>query len=111
MLRLFKTAEDGNDEDVVREITDQVALKVISELNPMAERMSAAELRGYARARSVGLIRQEFQTAVREPCSAEKRKELEARVSERTVHAVVRCFAAGPISALPRPHVWMRKAA
>src|SRR5256885_6463145 len=112
MLRLFRASADANRDAVVREITGRVVAEVISQLGANAERMSPAELRGYVRASSRTLIRKGFQAAgLGETLSAKERSEQQARVSERIVHDVVRSFAAGPLLAIPEPHVAARKAA
>jgi hypothetical protein len=112
MLRLFKTTDEAERDVLVRQITERVAAQIIADLNPTAERMSTAELRGYVRARSRSLVRQEFQAAEHgEPVSTNERQEQEIRVLERIVHEVVRSLAVGPISTIPLPHVSRRKAA
>src|SRR3954469_25733515 len=98
MLRLFKTSDGADHDAVVREITERVAAQLTLELTPETERMSNAELRGYVRARSHALVRQEFQAAdVSARFSIKGRHEHAARISERVVHIVVSSFALGHI--------------
>jgi|tagenome__1003787_1003787.scaffolds.fasta_scaffold20517060_2 hypothetical protein len=112
MLRLFKTSDEDEHDVLVRQITERLAVQMIVDLNQAAERMSPAELRGYVRARSRALVRQDFQAAgFGKPLSTNERQEQETRVVERIAHEVVRSLAAGPISTIPLPHVSMRKAA
>src|SRR5690242_20011724 len=112
MLRLFKAPENADRDLVVREIAERVAARVTTQFVSDVGRMSTAELRGYVRARSRALIRQEFQAAdFRGRWSNQKRHENETQVLERVVHDVVRSLIAGPISSIPLPHISLRKSA
>src|SRR3954462_4438751 len=106
MLRLFETSDGADHNAVVREITERIAARLRMELRPETERMSNAELRGYVRARSRALVRQEFQVAdVSARFSIKGWHEHAARISERVVHIVVSSFAMGHIPAIPSPHI------
>ena len=84
MLRLFKTPENADRDLVVREIAERVATQLTTQLVSDVGRMSTAELRGYVRARSRALIRQEFQAAhFHGQWSIQKRHENETQVLER----------------------------
>jgi hypothetical protein len=111
MLRLFKAPENADRDLVLREIAERVATRLTTQLVSDVGRMSAAEMRGYVRARSRALIRQEFQAAELHGLSSTDKQAEETQVLERIVHVVVRSLIAGPISAIPLPHISMRNAA
>jgi hypothetical protein len=111
MLRLIRSM-DNSDHDVVRRIAEGVAAEMISQLAPLAERMSTAEFRGYVRAHSRAFVRRKLQAAgSSELFPSGNREDNEAAVLDGVVHSVVRSFARGSISPIPLPHVSLRKAA
>ena len=111
MLNFNKRAQSARCDLVVREVVERSAASTLSQLSPAAERMSVAELRGYARAHAWPLIRAEMERFASDfDLSEDQSNELLARALEQTVYLVTQAYVAAPIVAIPIPHIGARAA-
>jgi hypothetical protein len=96
---------------LTREIAERCANAVLAQLSGEALQMSAAQLRGYVRARAWSHVSAELQDAA---ATGRVRRsqaiELAARALEQTVHIVVAANTAAPVIAMPMPHIGRRAA-
>jgi hypothetical protein len=112
MLGLKRNNSGADFEAIVREIAERCASLALSHFSNAADRMGAAQLRGYARA----LVWPQVCAAVHE-AEADGRipttqtNELVARALEQTVHLVTDAHKSAPIIAMPAPHIGYRAAA
>jgi hypothetical protein len=99
-------------EAIVRETAERCAAATLSQLDPAAERMSPAELRGYVRAHAWPAICAELrQFTMSKRRSQANADDLAARALEQTVHLVTRAYATAPVIVMPMPHIALRAAA
>jgi hypothetical protein len=111
-LRFKKLTVNGHYDAIAREIAERCAEAIVSKLDNAANRMSAAELRGYVRASAWPWICAEVQAIDSQPQLAKsERVELAARALEQTAHLVTRALMSAPIIAMPTPHIGQRAAA
>ena len=109
----FKRNNSGADFDgLVREIAERCATATLSQLGSAANRMNAAQLRGYARAHARPQIWAETQNAESNiGLTPSQANELAARALEQTVHLVTLAYLSAPVVAMPAPHIGRRAAA
>ena len=103
----FSNNNSGVDCDaIVREIAERCASATLSKLSAAAERMSAAQLRGYVRAHAWPQVWDEMQnTKALGRVTQCQTVDLAARVLEQTVHLVTCAYLTAPVVAMPAPHI------
>jgi hypothetical protein len=112
IFRLPGRAGPRHRDTLVHDIAEQVLPVVMRRFPSEPAAMSAAELRGYLRARAWNDVR----AAVRR-CLDERRGHstpeavLLADLLERTVHLAIREHLVPPVVSIPMPHVRLRAAA
>jgi hypothetical protein len=103
----------GNQVDrLVRDVVERSMATVRERLSGITDSMSAAELRGYVRARAAQPIRVHAEQIL----ALHRRQdamldEVVARALERTVHQIVRQSMMQPVVNMPAAHVRLRAAA
>jgi hypothetical protein len=109
----FKRNNTGADGDaLVREISERCAAATLSQLSRAAERMSAAQLRGYVRAHAWPQVWAEVQRAeANGRLTMSHVNDLAAKILEQTIHAVTSAYLTAPVVAMPAPHIGRRAAA
>lgn len=96
---------------LAREIAERSASATFEELGKIADRMPAAELRGYVRGHAMPFAFDEaIQLVGRELPKAELIVLISAALDQVT-HLVVRQFTSSPVVAVPAPHIRLRIAA
>lgn len=96
---------------LAREIAERSAAATLLRLRADAEKMSAAELRGYVRAHALPFVRAEAANLADCELSRTQFERSIAMALEQTTHLVVRQLKAHPVVAIPAPHVRLRLAA
>ena len=109
----FKRNNSGCDLDgLVRGIAERSASATLSQLSGAANRMNAAQLRGYARAHAWPQIWAETQDAESNyGLTKSQANELAAKALEQAVHIVTMAYLSAPVVAMPAPHIGRRAAA
>jgi hypothetical protein len=111
MLGLRNNNSGAESGAIVREIAERCASVTLSQLSAAAERMSAAQLRGYVRAHAWPQVWDEAQRAEVDGRLAKSLAgDLAVRVLEQTVQLVTRAYMTAPVVAMPAPHIGRRAA-
>jgi hypothetical protein len=112
MLGFRKTCSGAECEAIIHEIAERSAVATLSQLSTIAERMNAAQLRGYVRAHAWPEVWGKLQDAAADGRLTNTQvNELAGRALEQTVQAVARAYLVAPVVALPTPHIGRRAAA
>ncbi len=106
MSRFKKITANGRYDANARGIAERCAATIVSKLDNNANRMSAAELRGYVRVLAWPLVCAEVQAIdAAEQLVKSEQVELAARALEQTVHLVNSAHISAPVIAMPAPHI------
>jgi hypothetical protein len=115
MTRIFRFRQRPtfqHHDTLVHEIVERLWPAMHCLLGSNTAAMSAAELRGYLRARAFGPVRTEVLQCVADQCAtAAKRDELISAALDRIVHLAIQEHWAPPVVTIPMPHVRIRRAA
>jgi hypothetical protein len=111
MLGYKSKNNDSHRDAVIREITERCATATLSQLSTAAERMSVAQLRGYARAHAWPQIWAAAQDAESSGRLAKSQvNDVAGSALEQTVHLVICAYVIAPVVAMPAPHIGRRAA-
>jgi hypothetical protein len=111
-FRFIGRAGGSRRDTLVHDIADQVLPVVMRRLVSNTAAMSAAELRGYLRARAWNDVRAAVRRNVAERRGQfAQERELVTDVLERMVYLALREHFVPPVVSIPMPHVQLRAAA
>jgi len=111
MWNLRKERTPSPQDTFAREIAERSVDATLGQLSPVAERMAAAELRGYVRAHALPFVYEEATLLVSREWPADAFSDLVAAALEQATHRVVQQLKLHPVIAVPLPHVRLRVAA
>jgi hypothetical protein len=86
----WKSSKGGAAEQLVRSVSDRCVEDISRRLQADLSTMSAAEMRGYVRARAVSVVRKQSRLAAAEAGQECLPEEVFTRALERAVHLVMR---------------------
>ena len=110
MFNFLKHQASCHHDFLAREVAERSAAATLRRLSADADRMSAAELRGYVRAHALPCVRNDIALVDRE-LPRTQMDGLIAMALEQTTHLVVRQLKAHPVVTMPTPHIRLRLAA
>jgi hypothetical protein len=105
------TAKNSQLDGLIRELAERSVAPTRRRLRTECDRLDAAELRGYVRARGASLVRSQVQRLVVDghlPSACAD--DVAERVVERTVHLVLRDIKKLPVVSVPLPLTLQRAA-
>ena len=112
MLGFKRSNSGGVIVGLVREIAERCASSTLSHISSAANRMNAAQLRGYVRAHAWPEIWTETQDAKSNyHLTKLQANELAAKSLEQTVHLVTNAYLSASVVSMPAPHIGRRAAA